>query len=91
MNAAVVPGAALAAGLGHQVARLLLGLVEDVAAAHGDVGDVGEEERLVDAQLLAQQQEVPRLLRRRQPLQLLQLPLVLKDQVVPLKIDGGKL
>ena len=38
-----VPGSALAAGLGHQVARLLLRLVQVVAH-----GSVGEGERLVD-------------------------------------------
>ena len=65
---------------------LSFSLVEVVSAHHHD-GRVGAERdlRLVDAQLLAEQQEVARLLRRRQPLQLLQLPLVLEDQVVALK------
>ena len=48
------------------------------------VGGVGEAERLVDAELLAQQQEVTRLFRFRQPLKLLKLPLVLEDQRVTL-------
>ena len=72
--ATVVPGSALAAGLGHQVARLLLRLVQVVAH-----GSVGEGERLVDAQLLPEEQEVARLLRRRQTLQLFQLPLMLEN------------
>ena len=46
---------------------------------------VGEGERLVDAQLLPQQQEVAGPLRLSQPLQLLKLPLVLEDQGVALK------
>ena len=75
------PGAALSARLGHQVARLLLRLVQ-VVAAHGSVG---ERERPVDAQLLPEEQEVPRLLGRRQPLQLLQLPLMLEDKIVALE------
>lgn len=69
-----VPGSALAAGLGHQVARLLLRLVQVVAH-----GSVGEGERLVDAQLLPEEQKVARLLRRRQTLQLFQLPLMLEN------------
>ena len=48
------------------------------------VGGVGEAERLVDAELLAEQQEVTRLFRFRQPLKLLKLPLVLEDQRVTL-------
>ena len=76
----VIPGAALSARLGHQVARLLLRLVQVVAHR-----SVGEGERFVDAQLLPEEQEVPRLLGRRQPLQLLQLPLMFEDQIVTLK------
>ena len=48
------------------------------------VGGVGEAERLVDAELLAEQQEVTRLFRFRKPLKLLKLPLVLEDQRVTL-------
>ena len=48
-------------------------------------GSVGEGERLVDAQLLPEEQEVPRFLRRRQPLQLFQFPLVIEDQIVTLE------
>ena len=51
-------------------------------AAHGSVG---EREWPVDAQLFPEEQEVPRLLGRRQPLQLLQLPLMLEDKIVALE------
>ena len=70
----VIPGAALSARLGYQVARLLLRLVQIMAHRC-----VGERERFIDAQLLSEEQEVPRLFGRCQPLQLLEFPLVLED------------